>query len=167
MPSRRLVPARQKKPPLPRWGAKLSRKLRRRGYSRVDVAAILGYSQWTVRKVDRYYKKHGTDREAATGQGQARRRAVGSDIAGGITRAPGPHELPTGLLVKTVATVKTARGKDSRRSLNWRLCRQSPRLERGRRGSHLWGIAVGPYPSSPSHGAILGQKVVYIQGRHP
>ena len=70
MPSRRLVPARQKKPPLPRWGAKLSRKLRRRGYSRVDVAAILGYSQWTVRKVDRYYKKHGTDREPRQGKGK-------------------------------------------------------------------------------------------------
>jgi hypothetical protein len=57
--------------PMPQWGARLCRKLRKDGYNREEIARIIGYSLSTVKRVFRYFKEHDEDRVPRPGTGKS------------------------------------------------------------------------------------------------
>ena len=58
------------RPPLPEWGAKLARRLKKQGNSKGDIAKIIGYSVDTVKNVLCHYHCHGEDRKSCQGKGK-------------------------------------------------------------------------------------------------
>ena len=58
------------KQPVSKWGARQVRQLKDDGYVCEEIARIIGYSAETVRKLLRYYREHGVDREPQQGKGK-------------------------------------------------------------------------------------------------